>query len=58
LSTFSIDVDKAAYSNIRRMVNNGQKVPVDAVKIEEMINYFEYNYTASARRLLYTQKLA
>ncbi|QHI38841.1 TonB-dependent receptor SusC [Kordia antarctica] len=45
LSTFSIDVDKAAYSNIRRMINNGQKVPVDAVKIEEMINYFEYNYT-------------
>ncbi|MFI2742344.1 von Willebrand factor type A domain-containing protein [Zhouia sp. PK063] len=44
LSTFSIDVDKAAYSNIRRMINNGQKVPKDAVKIEEMINYFTYNY--------------
>ena len=44
LSTFSIDVDKAAYSNIRRMINNGQKVPVDAVKIEEMINYFDYQY--------------
>ncbi|WP_420574075.1 YfbK domain-containing protein [Kordia sp.] len=44
LSTFSIDVDRAAYSNIRRMINNGQEVPEDAVKIEEMINYFEYDY--------------
>ncbi len=44
LSTFSIDVDKAAYSNIRRMMNNGQSIPIDAVKIEEMINYFSYDY--------------
>tara|TARA_R110002073_G_scaffold15953_1_gene62068 strand:- start:26064 stop:28136 length:2073 start_codon:yes stop_codon:yes gene_type:complete len=44
LSTFSIDVDKASYSNIRRMINNGQKVSNDAVKIEEMVNYFSYNY--------------
>src|SRR5690606_39094729 len=44
LSTFSIDVDKAAYSNIRRMINNGEKVHQDAVKIEEMVNYFEYDY--------------
>lgn len=44
LSTFSIDVDKASYSNIRRIINNGQKVPKDAVKIEEMINYFNYDY--------------
>ena len=44
LSTFSIDVDKAAYSNIRRMINNGQKVDKNAVRIEEMINYFKYNY--------------
>ncbi|NOY48531.1 MAG: DUF3520 domain-containing protein [Chlorobi bacterium] len=44
LSTFSIDVDKASYSNIRRMINNGQKIPFDAVKIEEMVNYFDYNY--------------
>lgn len=44
LSTFSIDVDKAGYSNVRRMINNGQKIPVDAVKIEEMINYFDYDY--------------
>ncbi len=44
LSTFSIDVDKASYSNIRRMINNGIKIPADAVKIEEMINYFDYAY--------------
>ncbi|WP_316932500.1 vWA domain-containing protein [Altibacter lentus] len=44
LSTFSIDVDRAGYSNIRRFINNGQEVPKDAVKVEEMINYFNYNY--------------
>lgn len=44
LSTFSIDVDKASYSNVRRMINNGQKVPLNAVKIEEFINYFDYAY--------------
>lgn len=44
LSTFSIDVDNAAYSNIRRMINNGQKVDKNAVRIEEMINYFKYDY--------------
>jgi Ca-activated chloride channel family protein len=44
LSTFSIDVDKASYSNIRRMINNAQSIPSDAVKIEEMVNYFEYEY--------------
>jgi Ca-activated chloride channel family protein len=44
LSTFSIDVDKAAYSNIRRFINNGALPPKDAVRIEEMINYFDYDY--------------
>ena len=44
LSTFSIDVDRAAYSNVRRFLNNGQKPPADAVRIEEMINYFDYDY--------------
>ncbi|HDZ41591.1 MAG TPA: DUF3520 domain-containing protein [Bacteroidetes bacterium] len=44
LSTFSIDVDRASYSNIRRFTNQGQKPPVDAVRIEEMINYFNYDY--------------
>ncbi len=44
LSTFSIDVDRASYSNVRRFINQGQKPPVDAVRIEEMINYFSYDY--------------
>ena len=44
LSTFSIDVDKASYSNVRRFLNVGQLPPVDAVRIEEMINYFNYDY--------------
>ncbi len=44
LSTFSIDVDAASYSNLRRFVNNGQLPPKDAVRIEEMVNYFEYKY--------------
>ncbi len=44
LSTFSIDVDRASYSNIRRFINNGQKPPIDAVRVEEMINYFKYDY--------------
>jgi Ca-activated chloride channel family protein len=44
LSTFSIDVDRAAYTNIRRFINNAQEVPKDAVRIEEMLNFFEYNY--------------
>ena len=44
LSSFSADVDRASYSNIRRMITNGQQVEKDAVKIEEMINYFNYDY--------------
>ncbi|MCB9757806.1 MAG: von Willebrand factor type A domain-containing protein [Candidatus Omnitrophica bacterium] len=44
LSTFSIDVDTASYANIRRFLNNNQMPPRDAVRIEEMINYFQYNY--------------
>jgi Ca-activated chloride channel family protein len=44
LSTFSIDVDAASYSNVRRFINNGQHPPRDAVRIEEMINYFTYDY--------------
>ncbi len=44
LSTFSIDVDNASYSNIRRFINGGQLPPIDAVRIEEMINYFTYDY--------------
>ncbi|WP_282126499.1 vWA domain-containing protein [Marinifilum flexuosum] len=44
VSTFSIDVDAASYSNVRRFLTNGEKPPIDAVRIEEMINYFNYNY--------------
>ncbi|MFT7511316.1 MAG: Ca-activated chloride channel family protein [Candidatus Omnitrophota bacterium] len=44
LSTFSIDVDTASYSNIRRMITDGQAVPPESVRIEEMINYFDYHY--------------
>lgn len=44
LSTFSIDVDAASYSNIRRYLNSGQLPPAGAVRIEEMINYFHYDY--------------
>jgi len=44
LSTFSIDVDTASYSNIRRYLENGEYVPTDAVRVEEFINYFSYDY--------------
>jgi Ca-activated chloride channel family protein len=44
LSTFSIDVDAASYSNVRRFIREGQKPVPDAVRIEEMINYFDYDY--------------
>ncbi len=44
LSTLSIDVDNASYSNVRRFLNSGQMPPKDAVRIEEMINYFSYDY--------------
>ncbi len=44
LSTFSIDVDTASYSNVRRFINNSQLPPQDAVRIEEFINYFDYDY--------------
>lgn len=44
LSTFSIDVDAASYSNMRRFLVNGQKPPADAVRIEELVNYFNYDY--------------
>jgi len=43
-STFSIDVDTASYSNMRRFLNDGQLPPADSVRIEEMINYFDYAY--------------
>ncbi len=48
LSTFSIDVDTASYANIRRFLTDGIQPPVEAVRIEEMINYFEYTYPQPA----------
>jgi len=48
LSTFSIDVDTASYTNVRRFIEQGQLPPPDAVRIEEMINYFPYDYEKPA----------
>jgi Ca-activated chloride channel family protein len=48
VSTFSIDVDTGAYANVRRFLNQGRLPPEDAVRIEEMINYFDYGYPATA----------
>lgn len=44
LSTFSIDVDTASYTNVRRFLKDGSLPPKDAVRIEELVNYFEYDY--------------
>ncbi|MCK7557896.1 von Willebrand factor type A domain-containing protein [Chitinophaga sedimenti] len=44
LSTFSADVDRASYSNVRRFLNQGLMPPKDAIRTEEMINYFDYQY--------------
>lgn len=44
LSTFSIDVDAASYSNMRRFLNKGEMPPADAIRTEELVNYFTYNY--------------
>jgi Ca-activated chloride channel family protein len=46
LSTFSIDVDTASYANVRRFLNEGRLPPPDAVRLEELINYFKYDYPA------------
>ncbi|RZJ02972.1 MAG: DUF3520 domain-containing protein [Brevundimonas sp.] len=44
VSTFSIDVDTASYSNVRRFIDDGRAPPADAVRVEELINYFDYGY--------------
>ena len=46
LSTFAVDVDTASYSNVRRFLEDGSMPPADAVRIEEMVNYFNYDYEA------------
>jgi Ca-activated chloride channel family protein len=50
VSTFSIDVDTAAYSNVRRFISDGTPPPRDAVRVEEMINYFDYGYARPTNR--------
>ena len=50
LSTFSIDVDRASYSNLRRYINSNQLPPLDAVRVEEMINYFHYDYKQPSKK--------
>src|SRR4029079_18295782 len=50
VSTFSIDVDTGSYSNVRRMLASSQRPPADAVRAEEMINYFDYGYPAPTTR--------
>src|SRR4051812_22185476 len=46
LSTFAVDVDTASYANVRRFINEGRRPPADAVRVEELINYFPYHYQA------------
>lgn len=50
VSTFSIDVDTASYANARRFINNGQRPPVNAVRTEELINYFDYQYASPSNK--------
>jgi Ca-activated chloride channel homolog len=50
VSTFSIDVDTGAYANVRRFLNEGTLPPQDAVRVEEMINYFDYDYAPPTSR--------
>ncbi|MBP6597260.1 MAG: von Willebrand factor type A domain-containing protein, partial [Arenimonas sp.] len=50
VSTFSIDVDTGSYSNVRRFLAQGQLPPKDAVRVEEMINYFDFGYPGPANR--------
>jgi Ca-activated chloride channel homolog len=50
VSTFSIDVDTGAYANVRRFLNEGRLPPQDAVRVEEMINYFDYDYAPPSNR--------
>lgn len=50
VSTFSADVDTAAYANVRRFLHDGQRPPTDAVRVEELVNYFDYGYALPADR--------
>lgn len=50
VSTFSIDVDSGSYSNMRRMINQGIMPPKDAIRLEELINYFDYKYPTPSNK--------
>ncbi|MDD3294489.1 MAG: VWA domain-containing protein [Geobacteraceae bacterium] len=54
LSTFSIDVDTASYTNVRRFINNGRLPPPDSVRVEEMLNYFSYDYQQPSDNSLFS----
>lgn len=54
VSTFSIDVDTGSYTNARQMIWQGQKMPSEAIRAEEFINYFEYDYPQTQRKLPFT----
>ena len=58
VSTFSIDVDTASYANVRRFLNDGTLPPRDAVRVEELVNYFDYGYARPtvARRAVRDQR--
>lgn len=58
LSTFSVDVDTASYSNVRRFITGGRLPPRDAVRIEELINYFPYRYTTPKGDVPFAANLA
>jgi Ca-activated chloride channel homolog len=58
LSTFSIDVDTASYSNVRRFINGGRLPPRDAVRVEELINYFPYRYATPKGDVPFAANLA
>ncbi len=61
VSTFSIDVDTASYSNVRRFIDEGRAPPADAVRVEELINYFDYGYdrpTSATRPFAVTTAVA
>ncbi|MCZ2222848.1 MAG: VWA domain-containing protein [Chitinophagales bacterium] len=53
---FVLNIDRASYSNIRRFINNGVRVPINAVRIEEMLNYFDYNLNDSIQENKFSDK--
>lgn len=57
LSTFSADVDTASYTNIRRLINDNYQVPENAVRIEEMLNYFNYDYTEPSSNSIFSSTI-